>query len=138
MNVLTIGTFDRLHVGHIELLDECRRRFGTVWVGVNRSAFVERYKGRTPQSLEHRIEMLAALRSVDAVFVNVGDEDARPLIECVRPDVLAIGDDWLDPDHDETRYFAQLGVTRAWMDERGLAVAYIPRTRGVSTTALLA
>lgn len=139
MNVLTIGTFDALHVGHLELLDGCRYQAGTgqVWVGVNTDAFVARYKHHPPlQTLEHRVAILRSLRIVDGVFVNVGDEDARVLIDCVRPDVLAIGDDWLDPDHDERRYFAQLGVTRDWMDARGLRVVYIPRTTGVSTSAL--
>jgi cytidyltransferase-like protein len=138
VRLLTIGTFDRLHVGHLELLAACRYQGGRVMVGVNRDEFVERYKGRPPQPLAHRIEMLAALRDVDDVFVNVGDEDARPLIEAVRPTLLAIGDDWLDPGHDERRYFRQLGVTSEWMAARGLKVWYVPRTRGVSTTALVA
>lgn len=139
MNVLTIGTFDRLHVGHLELLTECRAMVGsdgTVSVGVNRDGFVERYKGRTPQPLADRIEMLAALRVVDRVYVNVGDEDSGVLIDVVRPDVIAIGDDWLDPGGDEGRYLRQLGVSPAWMYARGLRVIYVPRTRGVSTSGL--
>lgn len=140
MNVLTIGTFDLLHPGHLELLDGCRRlagHHGQVWAGVNRDEFVERYKRRSPtQALAHRVEVLRALRLIDAVFVNIGDEDAKVLIETVRPDQLAIGDDWLDPDHDQRRYFAQLGVTFEWMRERDLRVAYLPRTRGISTTTL--
>lgn len=139
MNVLTIGTFDLLHPGHLELLAGCRyqARAGKVLVGVNRDEFVERYKGHRPtQTLEHRIELLRALRDVDGVFVNVGDEDATVLIDCVRPDLLAIGDDWLDPGNDERRYFKQLGVTDDWMHERRLKVIYIARTRGVSTSQL--
>jgi glycerol-3-phosphate cytidylyltransferase len=139
VNILTIGTFDLLHPGHLELLASCRyqARDGKVWVGVNRDEFVERYKGRAPtQTLDHRLEILRALRDIDGVFVNVGDEDARVLIGAVRPDRLAIGDDWLDPGHDERRYFRQLGVTENWMAEHGLKVIYVPRTRGVSTTQL--
>jgi glycerol-3-phosphate cytidylyltransferase len=139
VNILTIGTFDLLHPGHLELLAGCRyqAKDGKVWVGVNRDEFVERYKGRAPtQALDHRLEILRALRDVDGVFVNVGDEDARVLIDAVRPDRLAIGDDWLDPGHDERRYFRQLGVTDDWMAERGLKVIYVPRTRGISTTKL--
>ena len=140
MNVLTIGTFDLLHPGHLELIAGCRYqagREGRVWVGVNRDEFVERYKGRKPtQVLEHRMEILRALRNVDGVFVNVGDEDATVLIDAVRPDLLAIGDDWLDRGHDERRYFRQLGVTEDWMHQRRLKVHYIARTRGISTTQL--
>lgn len=139
MNVLTIGTFDTLHPGHLELLTGSRRLVGTdgrLYVGVNRDEFVERYKGRPPvQSLALRLEVLASLRVVDAVFVNVGDEDAGVLIDVVRPDFLAIGADWLDPGNDERRYFRQLGVTREWMDARRLKVTYLPRTRGLSSSA---
>ena len=142
MNVLTIGTFDRIHVGHLELLDGCRQLVGsingTVSVAVNRDEFVKRFKGATPQPLEHRIEMLEALRVVDRVYVNVGDEDASQVIDAIRPDALAIGDDWLDPGHDERRYLAQLGITSEWLLERGLGITYVPRTRGVSSSALRA
>ncbi len=140
MNILTIGTFDGLHPGHLELLRETRRLAGPgghVWVGVNRDSFVERYKGRPPvHNLLTRLETLAALRDVDQVFINVGDEDSGVLIETVNPDMLSIGSDWLDPGRDQTRYLTQLGVTADWMDRRNLSVAYIPRTRGFSSSAL--
>ena len=141
MNVLTIGTFDRIHVGHLELLNACRDMVGidgTVSVAVNRDAFVERFKGHTPQPLARRMEMLRALRVVDQVYVNVGDEDAGQVIDAIVPDLLAIGDDWLDPGRDERRYLAQLGVTSAWLNERDLRIVYVPRTRGVSSTELRA
>jgi glycerol-3-phosphate cytidylyltransferase len=139
MILLTIGTFDGLHVGHLELLSECRRLIpdGSLYVGVNSDEFVERYKGHAPrQPLAHRIELLRSLRSVDGVFANIGAEDSGVLIDAIRPDMLAIGDDWLDPGHDQRRYLAQLGVTLDWLHERGLLIQYIPRTRGVSSTAL--
>lgn len=140
MNVLTIGTFDLLHPGHLELIAGCRALVGPdglVIVGVNRDAFVERYKGHPPaQSLAARVEVLRALRGIDHVVANVGDEDSGILIDAVRPDALAIGDDWLDPGHDQRRYLAQLGISIDWLRERGLMVHYIPRTRGTSSTAL--
>lgn len=142
MNLLTIGTFDGVHPGHLELLTECRRLVGpdgNVFVGVNRDEFVRRYKGRDPVlTLSQRIEVLASLRQVDAVFVNVGDEDSGTLIDAVRPDLLAIGDDWYDHDarEPEARYHRQLGIDQAWLDRRGLRIAYIPRTRGLSSSEL--
>lgn len=141
MRVLTIGTFDILHPGHLELLAECRRLAagGPVFVGVNRDEFVQRYKGRLPsQPLAHRMEILGALRDVDAVAINTGDEDSAPLIEACEPDIIAIGDDWLDPDDDERRYLRQLGITRDFLTDRGIRIEYVPRTRGLSSTALRA
>lgn len=140
MIVLTIGSFDALHVGHLELLRECRRLAGAdgrVVVGVNSDAFISAYKGHLPlQPYDQRAEMLMACRYVALVVPNVGDADARPIIEAIHPNLLAIGDDWLDHGHDERRYFAQLGVTPEWMTERGLWVEYVPRTRGTSSTAI--
>ncbi len=140
MRVLTIGTFDTLHPGHLELLAGCRQMVGPdgkVFVGVNRDGFVERYKGRVPtQPLAHRMEILRSLALVDDVFVNLGDEDSGLLIDVVRPDALAIGDDWLDPNYDQRRYMKQLGVTLEWLAERGLRVTYLPRTRGVSSSGI--
>ena len=140
MIVYTGGTFDLLHVGHIELLRECRRLAGptgTVVAAVNRDEFVERYKGHpTVQPLEQRLELVRAVRFVDAAVVNIGDEDSRSAIELVAPTCLAIGSDWLDDGNDERRYFAQLGVTAEWMRARRLWVEYIRRTRGQSSTQL--
>lgn len=140
--VLTIGTFDLLHPGHLELLAECRRVAGPdglVMVGLNRDDFVERFKGHAPrQTLAERIEIIEALRDVDAVLVNSGDEDARFLIEATRPHFLGIGDDWLDPGHDQARYLAQLGVVQAWIDEHGVRILYFARTRGTSSSHLRA
>jgi glycerol-3-phosphate cytidylyltransferase len=141
VNILTIGSFDGLHVGHLELLKESRTIADSfdarLIVGLNTDEFIGRYKGRPPVHLyRHRVEMLDALHMVDAVICNVGDEDSRPCIEVAHPLVLTIGDDWLDSDGSQDRYWTQLGVTREWMEDRGLAVMYIPRTRGVSSSAL--
>lgn len=134
--VLTLGTFDLLHVGHLELLRESRSlsQGGKVVVGLNTDGFVERYKGQPcVQTYAERAEMLMACRYVDLVVANVGEQDSRTVIDVVRPDLLTIGDDWLTRD-----YLGQLGLTQDWLDERKLEIAYIPRTTGESTTRLRA
>ena len=142
MIVLTMGSFDLLHVGHLELLRACRHmagQDGRVVVGLNTDAFIHRYKDRAPvQPYAVREEMLRACRYVDIVLANLGEEDSKPLIEAVHPDEIAIGDDWYDEgaEDPEARYYAQLDVSPGWMKARNLAVTYVPRTRGVSTTAL--
>lgn len=144
MIVYTGGTMDLLHVGHLELLAGCRQLAGPdgrVVVSLNTDEFVASYKGRPPvQAYDLRADMLRACRLVDLVVCNVGGADSRPAIEVVRPDILAIGDDWYDPDAEdpEARYHRQLGLTREWLAERDLRIAYIPRTRGISTTGLRA
>lgn len=135
MIVLTLGTFDLFHIGHVELLRACRRMAGwdgRVVVGLNLDSFVTRYKHRAPvQDYAIREEALRACRYVDLVVANLGEEDSRPVIDTVRPDVLAIGDDWQHRD-----YLGQLGVTPEWLAERHLSIEYVPRTTGQSTTAI--
>lgn len=137
MIAYTGGTFDLLHVGHLELLAACRDLAGPrgrVVVGLNRDEFVERYKGRRPaQPYAVREELLRACSLVDLVVCNTGDEDSRIAIDVVQPDVLVIGDDWRDRD-----YHGQLGLDQEWLDERGLWIEYVARTRGQSTTAIRA
>jgi glycerol-3-phosphate cytidylyltransferase len=140
----TGGSFDGLHVGHLELLRACRELAGwdgRVVVALNTDAFIERYKGRPPvHPYAHRREELQACRFVDLVVRNAGDEDSGRTIEVVEPDVLVIGDDWFDdgaPDP-QARYLAQLGLTHQWLAERHLHVEYVPRTRGVSSSELRA
>lgn len=135
--VLTIGSFDMLHVGHLELLRACRQYAGDdgrVVVGLNRDTFIERYKGRNPvQGYANRREMLQNSRYVDLVVCNIGDFSSRECIDVVNPDLLVIGSDWESKD-----YLGQLGIDQAWLNERNLIIRYVPRTRGVSSSALRA
>lgn len=137
MITYTGGTFDLLHVGHLELLEACRELAGPrgrVVASLNRDEFVERYKGRRPvQPYAVREEILRACSLVDLVVCNTGDEDSGVAIDVVQPDVLVIGDDWRDRD-----YLGQLGITAEWLAERGLWIEYVPRTRGTSTTGIRA
>lgn len=134
--VMTIGTFDCIHVGHLELLAECRRLAGAsgrVVVSVNDDAFVERFKGRrTVNPQDHRMAMLRALRDVDHVVANTGGEHASFTIDRVGPDVLAVGDDWQGKDYVE----GQLRISQSWLDSRGIRLVYVSRTTGESTTAI--
>lgn len=138
MIVYTGGTFDLFHVGHLELLEAARDYAGargTVVAALNTDSFVERYKGRPPvEALSRRLEMVRACRFVDIAVVNHGDEDSRITLEVIAPEIIVIGDDWLDPGGDERRYHAQLGVTPEWLAEHRMRIVYVPRTRGVSTT----
>ena len=92
-------------------------------VGVSADALNLRKKGREPVFSEsERLEIVAALRMVDEVFVEESLELKREYIERYDADVLVMGDDW-----------------RGRFDEFGdvCEVVYLPRTPAISTTALI-
>lgn len=133
--VYTGGTFDLIHPGHIQLLAQCRRMVGMhgiVVVSLNRDAFVQRYKGHAPvMRYTDRAAVLAALTDVDKIVCNQGDEDSRPAIRAVAPDIIAIGADWRDRD-----YHAQMGFDQAWLDARGIELRYVELLEGHSSSEL--
>lgn len=146
MIIYTGGTFDLLHPGHLALLSACRTLAGPsgrVVVALNRDEFVTRYKRRQPvMSYEDRRSMLLALRDVDMVVPNIGDEDSKATILAVQPDIIAIGDDWVDrPRTDEPhdpwgRYKTQMGFTTEWLEENGIELRSISLLGGRSSTHL--
>jgi cytidyltransferase-like protein len=132
--VLTIGTFDLFHYGHLNLLRECDAlaEGAEVIVGVNDSEFVESFKGSLPVQMNfERLRNVRSVRHTDHAFIHYGRDFAKQDIEDWKPGVIAVGDDWRDRD-----YLAQLGVTQRFLDERGIRVVYLPRTEGVSSTLL--
>ena len=129
--VLTIGTFDLFHRGHQRLLERAAT-FGTLFVGVNSDRFVREYKRRdAADSQDVRVRNVAALACVEQTVVN--DGPGIDLIRDVSPSLLVIGSDWLPP----ADYPAQLGTSAGELAGLGVAVLFLPRTPGVSTTELL-
>lgn len=106
--VVTIGTWDMLHIGHLRYLNEAKKRGDILVVGVDSDEAVRRYKGEhrpiTPQG--ERIEMLTYQSCVDIVAL-VEDVDDRGywycgLITMLRPDTyVAVEDSY--PEEQQTR-----------------------------------
>jgi glycerol-3-phosphate cytidylyltransferase len=129
--VLTVGTFDTIHAGHIDLLERCAE-LGRVIVGLNSDSFIEQFKGKKPAySYEERRRVLSACRYVSAVIPNEGNEDSKPLILKVQPRYLVIGSDWAKKD-----YYKQMQFTQDWLDQQGITLVYIPRIRQLSSTLI--
>src|SRR5689334_8356097 len=86
--VLTNGTFDLLHIGHVRYLQAARELGDMLIVGVNSDASVRGYKGpgRPVVPQDERAEIVAALRCVD--YATIFDEPtAVQLVESLQPDV---------------------------------------------------
>jgi D-beta-D-heptose 7-phosphate kinase/D-beta-D-heptose 1-phosphate adenosyltransferase len=120
--------FDLLHPGHVRYLGDARALGDALIVGVNSDRSVRANKGParpiTPEV--ERAELLASLRSVDAV--TVFDEDTpHALITAVQPDVLVKGADWGSDNI----------VGRDVVEARGGAVVRIALAEGFSSTRLI-
>ncbi len=121
--VITFGTFDVFHVGHIRVLQRAAALGDRLVVGVSADALNVAKKGRAPiYSQDERMEIVASLRVVDDVFVEESLEKKRHYIVEYGADILVMGDDW------EGKF--------DWVSDV-CEVIYLPRTPSVSTTGLI-
>ena len=125
--VFTNGSFDLLHAGHVAYLEFARRLGDALCVGLNSDASVRRYKGpaRPVNPQRDRAMVLAALECVDYVVV-FGEDEPRPLIAQIVPDVLVKGADW-------SHYVSGRDVVEA----HGGRVVLARMVKGRSTTKIL-
>ena len=93
--VVTNGTFDLLHIGHVLYLQAARALGDVLVVGINSDASARGNKGpgRPVVPEEERAKIVAALRCVD--YATIFDEPtAERLVEALRPEVYAKGGDY--------------------------------------------
>lgn len=93
--VMTNGCFDILHAGHVHYLEQAKSLGDRLIVAVNDDASVKKIKGngRPINPLAHRMEVIAALASVDWV-VSFSEDTPERLVCRLLPDVLVKGGDW--------------------------------------------
>ena len=86
--VMTNGTFDIIHPGHINFLKLCKAMGDILVVGLNSDLSVKKYKGETRPviSEKDRAEMLCSFDFVDFVFI-FNERDPRALIRIVKPHI---------------------------------------------------
>lgn len=131
MIVYTGGTFDLFHSGHVNFLRKCNE-IGHTIVSLNTDEFIEEYKGKPPIcSYEERKEVLESCIYVDEVIPNIGGADSKPAILSVMPNIIVIGSDWARKD-----YYKQMKFDQDWLDKYDIGLAYVPYTKGISTTRI--
>lgn len=122
--VITFGTFDVLHIGHIKILQRAKEFGDRLVVGISSDALNFSKKQRNPVYPEQeRRDIIAALGCVDEVFIEESLELKGEYIKKFNADILVMGNDW------EGRFDEYKSLC---------AVTYLPRTEGVSTTQLIA
>ncbi len=126
--VMTNGCFDILHAGHITYLQQARALGDCLIMAVNDDNSVKRLKGesRPINSLEHRMQLLAALECVDYV-VSFSEDTPQKLIASILPHILVKGGD----------YKPSQIAGGAEVVNNGGRIEIIPFVEGCSTTSML-
>ena len=121
--VITFGTFDVLHVGHVRVLKRAAEYGDRLVVGVSADELNIAKKGRAPVfDQDERLEIVSSLKVVDDVFLEESLEKKRDYIVEHDAQVLVMGDDWAGKFD--------------WVSDV-CEVVYLPRTPSVSTTGLI-
>lgn len=94
---IIVGTWDLLHVGHIHLLRECRKRCDNLLVGLHVDPSIERPSKNKPieSVLERQIKLIGC-RYVDGIIVYEEEFDLPVIFQYFKPDVRFLGSDYKD------------------------------------------
>ncbi|MEZ8611611.1 MULTISPECIES: adenylyltransferase/cytidyltransferase family protein [Vibrio] len=123
MRVITFGTFDVFHIGHVNILERAKEFGEHLIVGVSTDALNFSKKQRFPIYNENsRAQIVSAIHCVDQVFFEHSLELKRQYILEHKADVLVMGDDW------EGKFDEFSDICK---------VVYLPRTADVSTTEII-
>ncbi len=119
--VITYGTFDLLHYGHIRLLKRARE-LGDYLIVACSTEELNAFKGKQSyHPYEERKAMLEAIRYVDLVIPESSWEQKIHDVTHYQVDVFTIGDDW-EGEFDYLKEHCE--------------VVYLPRTDGISSTKI--
>lgn len=121
--ILTYGTFDLLHYGHIRLLKRAKALGDYLIVGLSTEEFNSLKGKKTYHNYEARKMMLEAIRYVDLVIPEKTWEQKVDDIKKYEADVVVMGGDWAGSDRFE--------YLRDYCE-----VVYLDRTEGISTTMI--
>lgn len=119
--VLTYGTYDLLHVGHINLLKRARALGDRLIVGISTDEFNLLKGKKSIFSYNERKTILEAIRYVDVVLPEVNWKQKANDIKKHNVDIFVMGDDWRGKFNELKEY---------------CEVIYLPRTADISTTYL--
>ena len=121
--VLTYGTFDLLHFGHIEILRRAKALGDYLIVALSTDEFNEIKGKKAYHNYETRKKMLEAIRYVDLVIPEKNWEQKISDIKEYKVDIVVMGSDWADSD--------KFDYLKDYCD-----LVFLPRTEGISTTKI--
>jgi glycerol-3-phosphate cytidylyltransferase len=119
--VLTYGTFDLFHIGHLNLLRNLKALGSQLIVAVSTDEFNSIKGKKTVVPYHQRAEIVANIKFVDKVIPEFTWEQKRQDIEQNNVDIFAMGDDWVGKFDDLSDI---------------CEVIYLPRTKDISSTEI--
>jgi glycerol-3-phosphate cytidylyltransferase len=123
--ILTYGTFDLLHHGHIRILQRAKALGDYLVVAVSTDEFNASKGKEAFHDYALRKEVLESVRYVDLVIPESSWEQKISDVQRYEIDVVVMGDDWADSDRfDYLKDYCEL--------------VFLPRTKDVSTTEIKA
>lgn len=121
--ILTYGTYDLLHYGHIRLLQRAKTLGDYLIVALSTDEFNEQKGKKAYHNYETRKKMLEAIRYVDLVIPEESWEQKISDVQKYDVDVVVMGSDWAGSDRfDYLKDYCE--------------VVYLDRTEGISTTKI--
>ena len=120
-HIITYGTFDLIHRGHINILKNAKKLGDKLIVGLSTDGFNAQKNKKAYYSYEERKLILEAIRYVDLVIPEDDWDQKADDIKDYNIDIFVMGDDWE----------GEFDFLKAHCD-----VVYLPRTKGISTTSI--
>ncbi|WP_290034234.1 glycerol-3-phosphate cytidylyltransferase [Ligilactobacillus cholophilus] len=121
--VITYGTFDLLHYGHVNLLRRAKEYGDYLIVGLSTDEFNYRQKHKKSYfDYAQRKQLLEAIRYVDKVIPEKSWDQKKSDVHKFDIDTFVIGDDWKGKFD--------------YLKDEGVKVVYLPRTPEISTTQI--
>jgi len=121
--VITFGTFDVFHIGHVNILERAKKEGDYLIVGLSSDELNFSKKQRYPVYPQaQRMKIIESLRFVDEVFIEESLDLKARYIQQFSADILVMGDDWVGK-FDSMKQYCE--------------VKYLPRTPSISTTEII-
>ncbi len=119
--VITYGTFDLFHIGHLNLLKRAKKLGDYLIVGVSTDEFNKVKGKKSIIPFEHRKAIVESIKYVDLVIPEKSWDQKFEDIKKYDVDILVMGDDWKGKFDHLKKY---------------VEVVYLPRTKGISSSMI--
>jgi len=124
---ITFSTFDLFHAGHVKMLEDVKRHFDYLIIGLQLDPSIDRSEKNEPsQSIVERYIQLKGSKHVDEIVPYVSEEDLEDILRSFKIDVRIIGDEYKEKNF----------TGRTYCKEKGIDIYYNSRDHRFSSSGL--